>query len=80
VTTERDLSVPDDGGHAANHCRTVISARCQLHRGPVGDATLMVSKHDGTIVLDPQVASSCVISLDEDVARTLRELLSAWLR
>jgi hypothetical protein len=39
-----------------------------------------VSKHDnGTIVFDPHVTGSCVISLDEEGATTLRNLLTAWL-
>ena len=40
---------------------------------------LMVSQRGGTIVLDPQVAGSCVISLDEQGATTLGNLLSVWL-
>jgi hypothetical protein len=80
MTTERQPSVPDYGGHSTNHCRKAIPATCQLHRGPVGVANLMVSKHDGSIVLDPHVTGSCVISLHEESARTLRDLLTAWLR
>jgi hypothetical protein len=80
VTTERDPSVPDYGGQSTNHCRKAIPATCQLHQGPVGHANLMVSKHDGTIVLDPQVTGSCVISLDEQGARRLCDLLTVWLR
>jgi hypothetical protein len=40
---------------------------------------LMVSKHKGTIVLDPQVTGSCVMSLDEQGATTLGNLLAVWL-
>jgi hypothetical protein len=57
-----------------------IPATCQLHRGPVGYTNLTVSKRNGTIVLDPGVTGSCVISLDEQRATTLRDLLTAWLR
>jgi hypothetical protein len=39
----------------------------------------MVSKHNGTIVLAPHVTGWCVISLDEEEATTLRDLLIAWL-
>jgi hypothetical protein len=41
---------------------------------------LVVSKRGGTIVLDPQVPGSCVISLDEQGATALGNLLSVWLR
>jgi hypothetical protein len=40
---------------------------------------LVVSKRGGTIVLAPQVTGSCVISLDEEGATTLGNLLSVWL-
>jgi hypothetical protein len=79
VTTERNPSVPGYGGHPANH-RKAIPAACRLHQGPVGYVNLMVSKHNGTIVLDPHVTDWCVISLDEEEATTLRDLLIAWLR
>jgi hypothetical protein len=34
----------------------------------------------GTIVFDPHVSDACVMSLDEEGARKLRDLLTAWLR
>jgi hypothetical protein len=80
VTTERNPSVPDYGGRPTNHRRKAIPATCQLHQGPVEHANLMVSKHNETIVLDPQVTGSCVISLDEQRATTLCDLLTVWLR
>ena len=40
---------------------------------------LMVSQRGGRIVFDSQVAGSCVISLDEERAVTLGDLLSVWL-
>ncbi|MGB8198493.1 MAG: hypothetical protein WCF33_02155 [Pseudonocardiaceae bacterium] len=80
MTTERHPSVPDSGGHPTNHRRKAIPATCALDRGPVEHVNLMVSKRDGTIVLDPQVTGSCVISLDEEGARTLCDLLTVWLR
>jgi hypothetical protein len=46
----------------------------------VEQVNLMVSKRAGTIVLDPQVPGSCVISLDEQGATTLCDLLTVWLR
>jgi hypothetical protein len=80
MTTERNPSVPDYGGHSTNRRRKAIPATCQLHRGPVGFANLMVSMQGGSIVFDPHVTGACVISLDEQGARTLRDLLTAWLR
>lgn len=66
--------------HPTNHHRKAIPATCQLHRGPVGFTNLMVSKkRDGTIVLDPHVTGSCVVSLDENGAARLRDLLTEWL-
>jgi hypothetical protein len=38
-----------------------------------------VSKQGGTIVLDPHVDGSCVISLDHDGATQLRDILTEWL-
>jgi hypothetical protein len=66
--------------HPAGRRRKTIPATCQLHRGPMGFTNLMVSKHNGSIVLDPHVTGSCVISLDEDEAIALRNLLTEWLR
>jgi hypothetical protein len=79
MSTERHPSVPDQGNHPTGRCRKAIPATCQLHRGPIGFANLMVSKRDGTITFDPHVTGSCVISLDEEGAATLRDLLTAWL-
>lgn len=79
MTTGRHPSVPDDGGHRTNHRRKAIPATCQLDRGPVEPADLMVSRHCGMIVFDPQVPGSCVISLDEWRAARLRDLLTEWL-
>ena len=79
MTTERQPSVPAQGDYPTGR-RKAIPATCQLHRGPVGYTNLMVSKHNGTIVFDPHVTGSCVISLDEGGAATLRDLLTVWLR
>jgi hypothetical protein len=59
--------------------RKAIPATCQLHGGPANPTTLLVSKRDGTIVLDPHVAGSCVISLEEESATKLRDMLTDWL-
>ncbi len=78
MATERNPAVPDQGGHPTNR-RKAIPAACALEGGPMEQVNLMVSQRGGTIVLDPQVAGSCVISLDEDGATTLGNLLSVWL-
>jgi hypothetical protein len=66
-------------GRPSNGRRRVIPATCALHRGPVGFTNLLVSKRDGTIVLDPHATGCCVISLDEESATMLRDLLTQWL-
>jgi hypothetical protein len=55
-----------------------IAVTCTQH-GSTGLTNLTVSKHDGTIVLDPHVAGSCVITLDETAAVALFDLLGEWL-
>jgi hypothetical protein len=39
----------------------------------------MVSTSNATIVLDPHIAGSCVITLDEAGACALRDALTEWL-
>jgi hypothetical protein len=79
VSTDRHHSSgPGPGDHPTGR-RKAIPATCQLEGGPVEATNLVVSKRDGTIVLDPQVTGSCVMSLDEDGATTLGNLLSVWL-
>jgi len=59
--------------------RKGIPASCQLHRGPVGFANLLVSMQEGSIVFDPHVTGACVMALDEEGARTLLFVLTEWL-
>jgi hypothetical protein len=59
--------------------RKAIPATCALHRGPTGFANLLVSMQGGTIVFHPHVTGACVISLDEEGATTLRDILTEWL-
>jgi hypothetical protein len=66
-------------GRPARPRRKAIPATCLLHRGPIGFANLMVSKSDGTVVLDPHVTGSCLITLDEAGACVLRDTLTEWL-
>jgi hypothetical protein len=54
-----------------------ISATCQIH-GAKGFCNLRVTKTGGGIVLDPHVAGSCVITLDDQGAAALRDLLIEW--
>jgi hypothetical protein len=56
-----------------------ISATCQTHQGCRGFCNLRVSKINGDITLDPHVDGSCVITLDEEAALALRDLLTEWL-
>jgi hypothetical protein len=83
-TPPRPVTGPAQG--TANHGpqqplrrRKTIAATCELHRGPIGFTNLVVSKRDGTIVLDPHVDGSCVISLDQDGATQLCDTLTEWL-
>lgn len=69
-----DQSSTPSSGH-----RKAIPATCGLHRGPIGFANLMVSQQGGLIVFDPHVTSACVIILDEEGAKTLRNLFTEWL-
>jgi hypothetical protein len=69
-------------GHAGGSSRgrrKAIPATCGLHRGPVGFANLMVSMQGRSIVFDPHVTGACVITLEEEGAKTLRNLLTEWL-
>jgi hypothetical protein len=81
VTVEkRNPFEPNQGDHPSGRCRKEIPAACQLEQGPVDVTNLVVSKRNGTIVLDPQVPGGCVISLDEQGATTLCDLLTVWLQ
>jgi hypothetical protein len=50
--------------------RRVIMTTCQAH-GADGFTNLLVTKEDGVIVLNPHVASCCVLRLDELAATAL---------
>jgi hypothetical protein len=69
------------GGSSRGHRqrRKAIPATCGLHRGPIGFANLMVNERDGAIVFDPHVTGECLITLDEQSARMLRDTLTEWL-
>jgi hypothetical protein len=59
--------------------RKAIPATCGTHRGPIGFANLLVSMQGGWIVLDPHVTGECVIALDEEGGKKLRNILTEWL-
>jgi hypothetical protein len=61
---------------SADDCTIPITY--QIH-GARGFCNLRVSKVDGEIVLDPHVAGSCVLSLDEAAATQLFDILGEWL-
>ncbi|MGH3476414.1 MAG: hypothetical protein ACRDRY_21950 [Pseudonocardiaceae bacterium] len=44
-----------------------------------GFANLVVSKRDGCIELDPHATGSWTLTLDEDEATALRDVLTEWL-
>lgn len=59
--------------------RRVIHGTCTLHRGPTGFTNLVVTKHDQIIEFDPHVTGACIIRLQHDEARALRDALTQWL-
>ena len=69
---QRDIS-----GVRGNH-RRVVMTTCQAH-GAAGFTNLLVTKQDGTIVLNPHVANCCVLRLDEQAAHALLDILGEWL-
>ncbi len=75
-----DVPEPEDQRpvpRGGNSQRT-IAATCQIH-GSRGFCNLRLTKVDGEIVLDPHVAGSCVIILDETAATALFDLLGEGL-
>lgn len=59
--------------------RRAIPAHCTTHGGTPGFTNLVLSKRNGTIVLDPHAIGACVITLDEDGAVAVRDVLIEWL-
>jgi hypothetical protein len=54
-------------------------ASCSVHRGAVGFCNLVVSKIDGDIELNPHADGCCLLTLSEDGATELRDVLTEWL-
>jgi protein-tyrosine-phosphatase len=59
--------------------RKAIHATCALHRGPARFTNVVVSKRNRMIELDPHVTGSCALTLTEDEAIALRDVLTHWL-
>ena len=68
-----------ESGIQAVPTRCVLPATCTIHGGTRGFTNLVVSNRDGVIVFDPHVTGGCVLTLDEDPATALRDMLTAWL-
>jgi hypothetical protein len=62
-----------------NGNRRAIPAHCAMHGGTPGFTNLLMSKRDGTIVLDPHPIGACVITLDQDGAAAVSDTLIEWL-
>jgi hypothetical protein len=50
-----------------------------VHQGAVGFTNLVVSKRNGQIELNPHADGSCLLTLSEDEACALRDVLIEWL-
>jgi hypothetical protein len=72
------LDPDSESGNVMSADDCTIPVTCQIH-GARGFFNLRVSKIDGEIVLDPHVAGSCVLSLDEAAATQLFDILGEWL-
>lgn len=60
--------------------RRVIHASCTCAGVARGFANLVVRKlPNGHIEIDPHVTGTCVLTLDEEDSRVLREALGEWL-
>ncbi len=59
--------------------RKVIYASCSVHQCAVGFTNLVVSQRGGVIELDPHVDGGCLLTLTEDQACALRDVLTEWL-
>jgi hypothetical protein len=59
--------------------RKVIHASCSVHQSAMGFTNLVVSQRNGEIELNPHVDGSCLLTLSEDEACALRDVLTEWL-
>jgi hypothetical protein len=82
TTDSPDLTSTTPGGDAppqSTRRRRVIHITCSVHGGCRGFTNLVVTKRDGTIVLDPHGTDQCVLILDEAAATELWEVLGESL-
>jgi hypothetical protein len=84
VDTVQEQTTPGPAGgdmppQRPHESRKVIHASCSVHQVAVGFTNLVVSKRNGQIVLDPHVDGSCLLTLSEDEACALRDVLIEWL-
>lgn len=66
-------------GDGSGSHRRLIMVRCQTH-GVASVTNLLMTKEDGVIVLNPQVANCCVLRLDEQAATAVQHVLGEWLK
>jgi hypothetical protein len=57
----------------------VLHASCSVHQGALGYANVVVRQRGKLIELDCHVDGSCLLTLDEDAATQLRDVLIEWL-
>ncbi len=62
-----------------NHRRVVLHASCSVHQGALGFANVVVRQRGGLIEFDCHLDGSCLLTLDEDAATQLRDVLTEWL-
>jgi hypothetical protein len=77
-TAEVSAMFPGTGRGGRGSHRRVVMTTCQAH-GSAGFTNLLVTKENGTIVLNPHAANCCVLRLDEQAARALLDILAEWL-
>jgi len=77
VTGKKEAIV--ESRRPSNRFRKGIPATCALHRGPMGFINLMISKQGESFVLDPHVTGECLITLNENSVKELRDVVTEWL-
>jgi hypothetical protein len=50
-----------------------------VHQGALGFANVVVRQRGGLIEFDCHLDGSCLLTLDEDAATQLRDVLTEWL-
>jgi hypothetical protein len=70
---------PPESEYRPHHNRKVIDASCSVHHGAQGFASVVVRQRGGLIELDCHLDGFCVLTLDEDAATQVRDVLIEWL-